>query len=67
MLYQYLIDVSHSGMITTDNDKIPTVINTVATPYHFRTLSESVNFLENIWHVLLTMMSPYTLTSINLC
>ena len=42
-------------------------INTDATSHHHRTLSESVAFLNNIWHVLFTMVSPYTLTSITLC
>ena len=36
--------------------------NTGATPPYHRTLSESVAFLDNIWHALLT-----TLTSIMLC
>jgi hypothetical protein len=47
--------------------KIHTAINTDATPHHDGTLSESVTFLDNIWHVLLTMAFPYMLTSIMLC
>jgi hypothetical protein len=61
MLYQYLLGVLHSGKITTDDYKIRTAINTDATPHHHRTLPESVAFLDNIWHVLLTMASPHTL------
>jgi hypothetical protein len=54
-----------SGKITTD--KTRTAMNTEAIPHHHRTLSESVIFLDYIWHVLLTTASPYTLTSISLC
>jgi hypothetical protein len=42
-------------------------INTDTTLHHHRILSESVAFLDNIWHVLLTTEFPYTLTSIMLC
>ena len=61
-----LLDVPHSGKITTDDDKIHMAIITNTTPHHNRTLAESVAFLDNIWHILLTMASPYTLTSIAL-
>jgi hypothetical protein len=60
------IDVPRSSKITTD-DKFRTAINTDATPHHHRTLSESVAFLDNIWHVLFTTASPCTLTSFTLC
>ena len=58
---------TRSGKITTVDNKICTTINTDATPCHHRNLSESVAFLDNIWHVLLTMVSSYMLTSIMLC
>jgi len=61
------IDVPCSGKITMDDDKIRMAINTDATPHHHRTLSVSFAFLVNIWHVLLTTVSPYMLTSITLC
>ena len=48
---------THAVAVSTDvprSGKICTAVNTDATQHHHKTLSESVAFLDNIWHVLLT-------------